>query len=178
MLCASRWSVRLPVIAAFAAACSATPALAAVNAYLVIDGIDGASTSRAHAIDILSFSAGAARVTDANQAAKVRRLACQGLNVMKVVDQTTPLLAQAVFTGKVFPTATVVYDKPVGNHQEDYFTIQLSNATIASVQESGSSENPTESISLVGTSYTFSFKPEKDDGSLLDAVVFTGSCTP
>ena len=76
------------------------------------------------------------------------------------------------------PGATVVYDKPVGNHQEDYFTIQLSNATIASVQESGSSENPTESISLVGTSYTFSFKPEKDDGSLLDAVVFTGSCTP
>ena len=90
MLCASRWSVRLPVIAAFTAACSATPALAAVNAYLVIDGIDGASTSRAHAIDILSFSAGAARVTDANQAAKIRRLACQGLNVMKVVDRTTP----------------------------------------------------------------------------------------
>src|SRR6187399_1839191 len=101
-----------------------------------VDCMSSRSRRTIYPVDILSFSAGAARVTDANQAAKIRRLACQGLNVMKVVDRTAPLLGHAVFTGKVFPTATVVYDKPVGNHQEDYFTIQLSNATIASVQES------------------------------------------
>src|ERR1043165_4701253 len=96
---------------------------------------------------------------------------------MKVADRTTPVLVQAVFTGRVFPSATVVYDKAVGDHQQDYFTIQLSNATIASVQESGSNENPTESVSLVGTEYTFSFRPEKDDGTLDNAVVFSGSCS-
>jgi type VI secretion system Hcp family effector len=174
---ASRCFGRSPVIAAFVAACSATPALGAVNAYLVVDGIDGASTSRPHAIDILSFSTGASRAVDTNQAARVRRLVCQGINVMKVADRTTPLLVQAVFTGRVFPTATVVYDKPVGDRQQDYFTIQLSNATIASVQESGSNENPTESVSFVATDYTFSFRPEKDDGTLDNPVVFSGSCS-
>ena len=35
---------------------SAGSSMAAVNAYLVVDGIDGPSATRPHAIDLLSFS--------------------------------------------------------------------------------------------------------------------------
>jgi len=162
------------LVAAFAicAATSITPAFAAVNAYLTLDGIDGPSPTKLHAIDILSFSVGVA----APDPSKLQKSVCSNLSVMKVLDQTSPLLFQAAVTGKPFATAVLSYDKPTGAVQQTYFTLTLENALLTSVQESGSNENPTESVSLKSSTMTFSYRPQKPDGSLADAIVTRVTC--
>lgn len=151
---------------------SAAPALAAVNAYLSLSGIDGPSTSMPHAIDIYSFSVGASTA----DAGKLSKAACSNLSVMKALDKTSPLLFQAVLAGQVFASARLTYTKPVGAAQQTYFTLTLANAVLTSVQESGSNENPTESISLQSNTMTLSYWPEKDDGTLGTPVVTNVAC--
>jgi type VI secretion system secreted protein Hcp len=148
---------------AICAATSITSAFAAVNAYLTLDGIDGPSTSKPHAIDVLSFSVG----VGSTDPSKLQKAVCSNLSVMKVLDQTSPLLFQAAVTGRPFATAVLAYDRPVGAEQQTYFTLTLENALLTSVQESGSNENPTESVSLKSSTMTFSYRPQKPDGSLL-----------
>jgi type VI protein secretion system component Hcp len=147
-------------------------ASAAVNAYLTIPGVVGPSTSVAGAIDILSFSFGATsptsrRATGAN---------CQQLSIMKVVDVTSPTLLAHTLFGVDYPSVTVTYTKPVGAQQQTYFIITLHNASIASVEESGSNENPIESVSFQTTSYTVTYFPENPDGTLGGAVTTTLNC--
>ncbi len=158
---------------AICAATSVTPAVAAVNAYLFLDGVDGPSTSRAHAIDVLSFSVGVSNPDPA----KLQKAACSNLSIMKVLDKTSPVLFQAALAGRPFATAVLAYDKPVGDKQLTYFTLTLENALLTSVQESGSNENPTESVSLKASTMTLSYRPQKDDGSLGDAVVTKLDCS-
>jgi type VI secretion system secreted protein Hcp len=159
------------VVFAICAATSITSAFAAVNAFLTLDGIDGPSTSKPHAIDVLSFSVGVSS-TDP----KLQKAACSNLSIMKVLDQTSPLLFQAAVTGRPFATAVLAYDKPVGAQQETYFTLTLENALLTSVQDSGSNENPTESVSLKSSTMTFSYRPQKPDGSLADPIVTRVTC--
>lgn len=150
----------------------AAPASAAVNAYLYLDGIPGPSTSKAGFIDILSYSVGVALADPT----KTQKAACSNLALMKVVDFTSPKLFQAALAGNPLATAMLVYDKPVGDRQQDYYTVTLTNAYITSVQQSGSSENPTESLSMTAKTVTISYRPQKDDGSLGDPIVTTLSC--
>ena len=164
---------------AFGAALSTAPALAAVNVYLLVDGIDGPSTSRPHAIDLLSFSEGVARVVASGPSGAGRaaaKVTCSDLSVMKQLDAASISLVQAAFTGQTFKSATLVYSKPVLDKQQDYFSITLSNVIVTSVQQAGSNENPTESVSLTASSFTFSYTPQKSDGSLGDPATFSGSC--
>jgi type VI secretion system Hcp family effector len=157
---------------ALCVALSATPAFAAVNAYLSLSGINGPSTSFPGAIDILSFSVGVAGPTTATRL----KPSCSNLSVFKFLDQTTPQLAQAVVLGQTFTSAVVTYVKPVAGTQQTYFTITLPNATLTSDQLSGSNENPSESVSLKASTMTLTFFPQKADGTLGDPVVSTVSC--
>jgi len=142
-------------------------ASAAVNAYLIVSGVTGPSTSRPGAIDLLSFSFGVA---------SGQKNFCSGPSVLKVLDVTSPVLAASV-GGPPFSEVRIEYDKPVGDHQEVYFVLTFKNAQITSVQDSGSNENPTESVSFAPTSVGISFKPEKDDGTLGPAVTTVVQCT-
>ena len=159
---------------------SSGSAVAAVNAYLLVDGIEGGSTSLAHAIDIFSFSQGVSRAvatTAGATGARAAKVSCSELSILKQVDVASIPLVQAAFTGQVFPHVTLIYDKPVGDKQQTYFTITLTNAIVTSVQESGSNENPTESVSFSATSFAYSFSPQQDNGSLGKPLTFTGSCS-
>ena len=60
----------------------------------------------------------------------------------------------------------LLYDKPVGTEQLPYFKITLSDGLITSQQLSGSSENPTESISFAFQAVEIAYAAEKDDGTL------------
>lgn len=160
------------VILAGSIVVGAAPASAAVNAYLYLDGIPGPSTSKAGFIDILSYSVGVALADPT----KTQKAVCSNLSLMKVVDFTSPKLFQAALAGKPLATATLVYDKPVGDRQEDYYSVTLTNVYITSVEQSGSNENPTESLSLAAKTVTISYRPEKDDGSLDNPIVTTLTC--
>jgi type VI secretion system secreted protein Hcp len=142
----------------------------AVNAYLVIDGRPGPSTSKQDAIDILSFSFGATQTAVIGQGssggeARSGRANVSDVTIMKVLDKTSPLLFDDCVTGNYLKKVDIIYDKPMGDSQEDYFKIHMEDALITSIQLSGSSENPVESISFAFSKVKVSYNPE-EDGSL------------
>ena len=138
----------------------------AVNAYLMIDGRPGPSTSKDKAIDILSFSFGASMTAvigagSSGGEARSGRANVQDVTIMKVLDKTSPLLFDDCVTGNYLKTVDVIYDKPMGDNQEDYFKIHMEDALITSIQLSGSSENPIESISFAFSKVKVSYNPEE-----------------
>ncbi|HKO12714.1 MAG TPA: type VI secretion system tube protein Hcp [Acidobacteriaceae bacterium] len=142
----------------------------AVNAYLIIDGRPGPSTSKKDAIDILSFSFGASQtsvigVGSSGGEARSGRANLQDISIMKVVDKVSPLLFDDCVTGNYLKKVDIIYDKPMGDSQEDYFKIHLQDALITSIQISGSSENPVESVTFAYSKIKVSYNPE-EDGSL------------
>jgi len=150
----------------------------AVNAYLYVDGVEGPSTSKTNHIDILSFSWGVSQHSTygagaSGKEAKAGRADFSNLTVMKVLDKTSPLLCDHCASGDILKKVYLLYDKPVGDKQADYFRIYLKDALITSVQLSGSNENPTESVSFAFQAVEVAYKPEKDDGSL-DAAISKG----
>jgi len=138
----------------------------AVNAYLIVDGTPGPSTSKTNAIDILSFSWGASNTAvigagSSGGEARAGRANLSDLTIMKVADKTSPLLFDHCCTGNYLKKIDIIYDKPMGDSQEDYFKIHLEDALITSIQLSGSSENPVESISFAYSKVKFSYNPEE-----------------
>jgi type VI secretion system secreted protein Hcp len=147
----------------------------AVNAYLYVDGVEGPSTSRTGFIDILSFSWGVSNTANygtgaSGKEAHAGRADFSNLTVMKVLDKTSPLLMDHCASGNVLTKVYILYDKPVGDKQADYFRIYCKDALITSQQLSGSSENPTESISFAFQAVEIAYKAENDDGTLAGAV--------
>jgi type VI secretion system Hcp family effector len=142
----------------------------AVNAYLVIDGRPGPSTSKQDAIDILSFNFHARQnhvigKDSSGGEARAGRADIGEVSILKVVDKTSPLLFDDCVTGNILKTVDVIYDKPMGDNQEDYYKIHMEQALITSITHSGSSENPTESITVACSRIKISYNPE-DDGEL------------
>jgi type VI secretion system secreted protein Hcp len=143
----------------------------AVNAYLLIEGINGPSTSKTNAIDILSFSFGASQtatygVGASGKEAKAGRADFSNLSIMKVTDKTSPFLFEACVKGSILPKVTLFYDKPVKGEQKDYFKVTLKDGLVTSHQLSGSSENPSESVSFAFQAVEVAYAAEKDDGTL------------
>lgn len=150
----------------------------AVNAYLFIEGVEGPSTSKAGHIDVLSFSWGVSQTAvygtgASGKEAKAGRADFSNLSIMKVLDKTSPLLCDHCASGDILKKVYILYDKPVGTEQQDYFRIYLKDALITSVQLSGSNENPSESVSFAFQAVEVAYKAEKDDGTL-DAAVPKG----
>ena len=149
-----------------------------INAYLTIDGVEGPSTSKKKAIDIIAFSFGADQTAtyqagSSGSEAKAGRANVHNLNITKVLDKTSPLLFDHCVTGDILKEVTLAYDKPVKDAQQDYFQIVMTDALITSVQLSGSQDNPTESISMAFQKVKVGYAPEKDDGTL-DGMVYKG----
>ena len=150
----------------------------AVNAYLYIDGIEGPSTSKAKCIDVLSFSWGVSQTSTygagaSGKEAKAGQANFTDLSIMKVLDKTSALLADHCASGDILKEVYILYDKPVGDKQQDYFRIYCKDALITSVQLSGSNENPSESVSFAFQGVEVAYRPEKDDGTL-DAAIRKG----
>lgn len=137
---------------------AAKPATAADYLFLKLPGITGPSTIPPHGgeIEVLSFSAGAS-------AKKGVGSTCSDLSVMKITDQTSPLLFVATVMGVDFAQATLTYAQgPTGGPVVDKYSIVLNNASITSVQDSGTTGGgglPIESVSLKGTSWVVTFYP-------------------
>ena len=143
----------------------------AVNAYLIIDTIPGPSTSKPNAIDVLSFSFGTSQTATygtgaSGKEAKAGRADFSNLSIMKVTDKTTPFLFEACVKASVLKSVQLLYDKPVNGTQQDYFKITLGDAIVTTCQQSGSSENPSESVSFAFQSIEVAYAAENDDGTL------------
>jgi len=139
----------------------------AVNAYLTVDGRPGPSTSKPGSIDILSFSFGATQqavfgIGSSGGEARSGRANLSDVTIMKVVDKVSPLFFDDCVTGNYIKKVDIVYDKPMGDDQQDYYKIHMEDVLITSIQHSGSSENPMESISFAFSKVKVSYNPEED----------------
>jgi type VI secretion system secreted protein Hcp len=97
--------------------------------------------------------------------ARSGRANVQDVTITKVLDKTSPLLFDDCVTGNYLKKVDILYDKPMGDSQEDYFKIHMEDALITSIQLSGTQENPMESISFAFSKIKVSYNPE-EGGSL------------
>jgi type VI secretion system secreted protein Hcp len=147
----------------------------AVNAYLYIDGVEGPSTSKPNHIDVLAFSWGVSQTStygpgQSGNEAKAGRADFANLTITKVLDKSSPFLCDHCASGDILKEVYMLYDKPIGDKQDDYFRIYLKDAHIVNISFSAAKENPTESVSFAFQAVEIAYRPEKDDGSLDGAI--------
>jgi type VI secretion system secreted protein Hcp len=153
----------------------------AVNAYLIINGVNGPSTSLKNAIDIMSFSIGASmpHVVGAGSSGaenRAGRASISDLSIMKVADATSPILFGYCTTGFIISKVSIQYSQQTGATgaaPATFYEINLTNAMVTSYQDSGSSENPHESISFGFQTIQIGYNPESATGSQA-GMVFKG----
>ncbi|MDQ6800668.1 MAG: type VI secretion system tube protein Hcp [Acidobacteriota bacterium] len=113
------------------------PLLAAVDAFMKVDGIAGESTKpgRSGWIDVVGFSFGVPQTGPhgSGGGGGAGKVAVHDISITKKVDKASPMLMTAAATGKHFPTVTLD-----ANGQHYVFE----NVVITSVlkQEGGASE--------------------------------------
>jgi type VI secretion system secreted protein Hcp len=147
----------------------------AVDVFLKLGDIKGESKDAAHKgeIDVLSWSWGVSQtgtmgVGGGGGAGKAN---FNDLSIMHAVDKASPVLMAKCATGEHIKEATLVSRK-AGKGQQEYLIIKMSDILVTSVQPSGSSEHPMESVSLNFAKIDFEYKPQKEDGTLDAGVHF------
>ena len=147
----------------------------AVDVFLKIATVKGESKDSKHPeeIDVLSWSwgvsnTGSGALGGGHGAGKAN---FSDLSFMHALDKASPVLMKACAMGDHFADATLVSRK-AGKGQQDYLIIKLKEVFVTSVQPSGSSEHPMESVSLTFGHVDLEYKAQKADGSLDGGVHF------
>jgi type VI secretion system secreted protein Hcp len=147
----------------------------AVDVFLKIGDIKGESKDSKHAgeIDVLSWSWGVAQTGSVSMGGGggAGKANFQDLSFMHALDKASPVLMKACAMGDHFADATLVSRK-AGKGQQDYLIVKMKEVFITSVQPSGSSEHPMESVSMSFGHIDLEYKPQKEDGSLDGGVHF------
>lgn len=142
----------------------------AINAFLKVKDVTGQSKSKAGHIDVDAFSFGVSQNVHPGSQGEDKhsgKADFQCVNISKVVDKTSTDFFVNCAKGHVHDNIKLTYEKPTkGGKQEEYFYIELTNAVIANISFSGSSEHPSESISFSFDKVKMGYKQEKPDGSL------------
>jgi type VI secretion system secreted protein Hcp len=94
------------------------------------------------------------------------------LSFVHMVDKASPVLMTKCATGEHIKEGTLISRK-AGKGQQEYLIIKMSDILVTSVQPSGSSEHPMESVSMQFAKVDLEYKPQKPDGTL-DAPTKTG----
>lgn len=124
-------------------------AVAAVDAFLKIEGVKGESQEKPGAIELKSWSFGAGRGGSLRQASSGR--AGRGpdvseIQITKLHDQASPKLMEAAATGRRFSEATLTVRKAGG--EQPYLVYKLTDVMISHYQMSSGGDRPTESMTL------------------------------
>lgn len=147
----------------------------AVDVFLKLGTIKGESKDSKHPgeIDVLSWSWGLSQTGTMSYGGGggAGKANFNDLSIMHAVDKASPVLMQACASGEHIKEATLVSRK-AGKGQQDYLIIKMNDIIVTSVQPSGSSEHPTESVTLNFSKIDFEYKPQKDDGSVEAGVHF------
>ncbi|MGA9668440.1 MAG: type VI secretion system tube protein Hcp, partial [Terracidiphilus sp.] len=123
----------------------------AVDFFLKLDGISGESVDDKHKdwIQILSFSWGAHQVTSVagTGGSGAGKADLADLSIMKYLDKSTTPLFKALTTGAHIKTGNMEAVKSGGNGKP-FLKVDFKELFVTSIQLSGSSEIPTESVSF------------------------------
>jgi type VI secretion system secreted protein Hcp len=144
-------------------------AYAEVRTYMLVPNIPGASTDAQHDgwIEVLSMSQGASSTR--------KSVACSDFSIMKPLDQAGPALWGAAAAGQVFTQIRVEVvksaEKPIV-----IYDVRLNSARVTSIQTSGSSELPMESVSFSYQSLTLTFNQQTETGAIIPGIPQTINC--
>jgi type VI secretion system secreted protein Hcp len=123
--------------------------------FIKFDGIDGECKDKDHKgwTDLMSFSwgihkagAGATGQTRRRGVATIEDVACT-----KEVEKSSPKLAEAVCSGKIFPKVEIHSTATYGDARATYLKYELKNVMVSSYQAGGAGAGdavPMESLSL------------------------------
>jgi len=152
----------------------------AIDMFLKIDTIKGETTDKAFAksaaIDVLAWGWGVSNsgTTHMGGGGGSGKSNFQDLSVTKYVDSSSHALLGACATGEHFKTASL-HVRKAGKVQVEYITIEMKEVMVTSVSTGGSGgeDRLTENLSLNFAEVKFTYKPQKPDGTLGDALPFT-----
>ncbi len=151
----------------------------AVDVFLKLTGVKGEAHDSKHKeeIDVLSYSLGVSNAGTSSYGggSGAGRASFSDLSIMKRVDNASPTLLKFCATGEHVDEAVMTVRKAGGSKAggEPYLVITMNEVLVTSVQESGSSEEPTESVSLNYSKIHYVYKPQKADGTLGAQVEFS-----
>jgi type VI secretion system Hcp family effector len=149
-------------LASFAAA-------AAENFYLKIPGITGEATTKAFVgwIPVTSFSEGFLTVNGGGGSGRATgRVVCQSLQVVKLLDSSSPQIALAVATGHVYSDVTLEATT-AGELEQPFLRFTLHHALVSSVTFGGDSTTSArvETINFSAESVEVTYWTQSRDGS-------------
>ena len=153
----------------------------AVDMFLKIGSIKGETNDKEFvkgtpAIDVLAWSWGVTNSGTTHQGGGggAGKANFQDLSLTKYMDSASHALLDAVATGEHFDTASL-HIRKAGKTQQEYITIEMKEVMVTSVSSGGSGgeDRLTENVTLNFAAVKFSYKPQKPDGSLGDALPFT-----
>jgi type VI secretion system secreted protein Hcp len=152
----------------------------AIDMFLKIATINGETTDKAFAekkaIDVLAWGWGVSNsgTTHMGGGGGSGKANFQDISITKYVDSASHALLAGCATGEHFDTASL-HVRKAGKTQQEYITIEMSEVLITSVSTGGSGgeDRLTENISLNFAAVKFSYKPQKPNGELGDALPFT-----
>ena len=124
--------------------------------FLKIENVDGEATDEGHRdwINLRSFSHGITRpATGAGTlSGSIRSRGVsilEDLVLVKEIDKSTPKLAEAVITGRVYPTAQLHVTGGTADQRTTYYIVELKNVQVSNYRISAGGDSvPMESFSL------------------------------
>lgn len=146
------------------------PAYAAtVDYFLKMEGIDGESTDAAHRneIQIESWSWGMSQTgIGTGGGGGAGKVSVHDISFSHKIDKATPKLFLATARGEHIKDVVLTVRK-AGKEQQEYYKITLSDVLVSSLSQNagGTSELPTENVTLNFTRMEIEYKAQKADGT-------------
>ena len=158
-----------------------TPVVHATEVFVMqVPGVQGDVTLANYArwISVQAFSAGFSNAaTDTSGAVTPGAPTCQPLQVIKLLDATSPQISVAAFTGTTYPTVTLVALNLIGTSYVPFLQFTLSDVVVSSVAfvGNGAASAQNENLTLVYGQITVTYMAQNASG-LLTAKSNTLNC--
>ena len=147
----------------------------AVDVFLKLGDIKGESKDSKHEgeIDVLSWSWGVSQSgsMSAGGGGGAGKANFSDLSFMHALDKASPVLMKSCATGEHIKEGTLISRK-AGKGQQEYLIVKMTDILVTSVQPSGSSEHPMESVSMQFAKVDLEYKPQKADVALEAGIHF------
>lgn len=156
---------------------STTTVVASADMFLKLTGIKGESADAKHKdeIEVLSWAWGMSTGTGRVKKGTIAPQCIQDIHLTKFVDSSSPQLIMNGVLGQIAKEATLTVRK-AGKDQQEYLIIKMTDVLVTSYQTGGSSGSDAaqlvDSVTLNFSTIQGEYRPQKEDGSLGNAVVF------
>lgn len=141
----------------------------AVDFFLKLDGIDGESADSNHKneIQIMSWSWGASNVSSVSGTggSGAGKVSLGEFTIMKTMDKASPKLFKSICAGTHIATGTMTASKS-GGGGKPFLKVDFKELFVTSLQQSGSSEIPAESVSFSYNEIKIDYSVQNEQGNL------------